>query len=104
MYIVFIPWKHALKDIVFISERQILSIDRVVDDNWINIDSYISKFVKEEPYYCEYEIENFNGYKFIYDNNSFIVDLVLSDTKDNLNILYIKHPEFLEIDLNNIEN
>lgn len=49
------------------------------------------------------KVKKFNGYKFIYDNNSFIVDLVLSNTKDNLNTLYTKHPEFLEIDLNNEE-
>ena len=88
MYIVFIPWKHALKDIVFISERQILSIDRVEDDNWINIDSYISKFVKEEPYYCEYEIENFNGYKFIYDDNEFIANIRNGLKKYYLETLY----------------
>lgn len=96
MYIVFIPWKHALKDIVFISERQILSIDRVVDDNWINIDSYISKFVKEEPYYCEYEIENFNGYKFIYDDNEFIANIRNGLTKYCLETLYNNLPSIIE--------
>ena len=34
LYIVFIPWKHALKDIVFISERQILSMEKYSNDNW----------------------------------------------------------------------
>ena len=96
MYIVFIPWKHALKDIVFISEEQILSIDRVEDDNWINIDSYISKFVKEEPYYCEYEIENFNGYKFIYDDNEFIANIRNGLKKYCLETLYNNLPSIIE--------
>ena len=96
VYIVFIPWKHALKDIVFISEGQILSIDRVEDDNWINIDSYISKFVKEEPYYCEYEIENFNGYKFIYDDNEFIANIRNGLKKYCLETLYNNLPSIIE--------
>ena len=96
MYIVFIPWKHALKDIVFISEEQILSIDRVEDDNWINIDSYISKFVKEKSYYCEYEIENFNGYKFIYDDNEFIANIRNGLKKCCLDTLYNNLPSIIE--------
>lgn len=96
MYIVFIPWKHALKDIVFISEEQILSIDRVEDDNWINIDSYISKFVKEKPYYCKYEIENFNGYKFIYDDNEFIANIRNGLKKYCLETLYNNLPSIIE--------
>lgn len=96
MYIVFIPWKHAMKDIVFISERQILSVDGVDDDNWINIDSYISKFVKEEPYYCEYEIENFNGYKFIYDDNEFIANIRNGLKKYCLETLYNNLPSIIE--------
>ena len=96
MYIIFIPWKHAMKDIVFISEEQILSIDRVEDDNWINIDSYISKFVKEEPYYCEYEIENFNGYKFIYDDNEFIANIRNGLKKYCLETLYNNLPSIIE--------
>ena len=96
MYIVFIPWKHAMKDIVFISEEQILSIDRVEEDNWINIDSYISKFVKEEPYYCEYEIENFNGYKFIYDDNEFIANIRNGLKKYCLETLYNNLPSIIE--------
>ena len=96
MYIVFITWKRALKDIVFISESQILSIDRVEDVNWINIDSYISKFVKEEPYYCEYEIENFNGYKFIYDDNEFISNIRNGLKKYCLETLYNNLPSIIE--------
>lgn len=96
MYIVFIPWKHALKDIVFISEEQILSIDRVEDDNWIKIDSYVSKFIKEEPYYCEYQIENFNGYKFIYDDNEFIANIRNGLKKYCLDTLYNNLPSIIE--------
>ncbi len=96
VYIVFIPWKHALKDIVFISERQILSINRVEDDNWIKIDSYISKFIKEEPYYCEYEIENFNGYKFIYDDNEFIANIRNGLKEYCLETLYNNLPSIIE--------
>lgn len=37
MYIVFIPWKHAIKSITFIDERQIISIDYCEDVEFINI-------------------------------------------------------------------
>ena len=96
MYIVFIPWKHAMKDIVFISERQILSMEKYSNDNWVKIDSYVSKFIKEEPYYCEYQIENFNGYKFIYDDNEFIANIRNGLKKYCLETLYNNLPTIFE--------
>lgn len=105
LYIIFIPWKHQLKEIIEIDESYVLEIDELLkEEDWISVDSYISSVLEHNEYEVSIKVNNFNGYKFIYENNSFIVDLMLSDTKDNFNILYKKHPEFLEIDLDNKEN
>lgn len=105
LYIIFIPWKHQLKEIIEIDESYVLEIDELLkEEDWISVDSYISSVLEHNEYEVSIKVNNFNGYKFIYENNSFIVDLMLSDTKDNFYILYKKHPEFLEIDLDNKEN
>ncbi len=95
MYIVYIPWKHAMKDVVYINERNVISIDYFYEDNWINIDTFISKFIKEKPYYCEYTINNFSGYKFIYDNG-FIANLRNGLSKYSLETLYSNLPAIIE--------
>ena len=105
LYIIFIPWKHQAKEIIEIDESYVLEIAGLLkEEEWINVDSYTSLVLEHNEYEVSIKVNNFNGYKFIYDNNSFIVDLVLSNTKDNLNILYTKYPEFLEMDLGNIES
>ena len=96
MYLVFIPWKHAMKTITFINERQIISIDYYNDVEFIKVDRYISKFTKEKPYYTECIIENFNGYKFIYEDNGFIANIRYGLEKYSLEILYANLPNILE--------
>lgn len=96
MYIVFIPRKHAMKDIVFIDERQILSMEKYSNGNWFKINSFVSKFIKEEPYYCEYVIENFYGYKFIYDDNEFIANIRNGLKKYCLETLYNNLPTIIK--------
>lgn len=91
IYLVFIPWKHAVKDIVFIDERQIISIDHCSEVEWIIIDRFISKYTKDE-----YVIENFKGYKFIYDNNEFIANLRNGLGKYYLETLYSNIPSIIE--------
>ena len=39
----------------------------------------------------------------MYENNSFIIDLVLHENHNNLAIIYKNIPEMLEIDLSNTE-
>lgn len=104
LYIIFIPWKHQEKEIIEIDEKKVIEIGEVVkEENWINVDKYTS--CMKEDYWCKVSIKvkNFNGYKFIYDNNSFIVNLVSCNYHENLNIIYKMFPEFLELNLENIE-
>ena len=51
----------------------------------------------------EMEVNNFVGYPFMYEHNSFMINLALHDNWDNLTILYENIPEVLEVDLNNAE-
>lgn len=95
-YIVFIPFKHKLKSIVFIDEKQIINIKYSAQDEFINVNSFISKFTKEAPYYAEYKIENFKGYKFIYDDNEFIANIINELSQYSLETLYKSLPSILE--------
>ena len=105
IYIIFIPWKHQIKEIVEIDEHYVLEIDGLLkEEDWINVDSYTSSVLEHNEYEVSIKVKNFNGYKFIYDNNSYIVNLLLSNNKENLELLYKIYPELLEIDLQNVEN
>ena len=95
MYLVFIPWKHAMKTITFLSEGQIISIDYCNDVEFIKVEKYISKFTKEDPYYTECTIENFNGYKFIYEDNEFVANIRYGLDKYSLEVLYKNLPSIL---------
>jgi hypothetical protein len=103
LYIIFIPWKHQLKELVEIDEKYILNIDSIVlNDEWVSIDKYISE--SDDEYYApSVVVKEFVGYRFMYENNSFIIDLVLHNSHKNLSILYKHIPKILDIDLNNIE-
>ena len=103
LYIIFIPWKHQLKELVEIDEKYILNIDSIfLNDEWVSIDKYISE--SDDEYYApSVVVKEFVGYRFMYENNSFIIDLVLHNSHKNLSILYKHIPKILDIDLNNIE-
>ena len=47
-------------------------------------------------YFDEYVVENYKGYNFIYENNSFIADLRNEDLDETTKILYKHLPKLLE--------
>ena len=103
LYIIFIPWRHQLKELVEIDEKYILNTDSIdFNDEWVSIDKYISES-NDECYAPSVVVKEFTGYKFMYENNSFIIDLVLHENHNNLAIIYKNIPEMLEIDLSNTE-
>ena len=73
------------------------------DDTWITTEKFISETY--DGYVCpsSLEVKDFVGYKFMYDNNSFIAKLCLHEFEDCLTILYKNMPEVLDINLGNIE-
>lgn len=103
-YIVFIPWIHQEKELIEVDEKDMIHPEMLpVDANWIQIDKFVSKACYDEIYHQRVEVENFIGYKFIYENNNFITNLRLHETTENLTILYKEMPEILDVRLENKE-
>lgn len=94
--LVFIPWKHQTKELALISMRDVVTLDKLIGDDIVSAEKYISPFTEEEPYYMEYKISDFVGYKFIYDYRNFIGDIRNQCFTKPLEILYQRHPELLQ--------
>ena len=105
LYAIFIPWKHREKEIVEIDEKYIINHESLsLDEDFIEINHFISKPVDAyNVSHLEMEVNNFVGYPFMYEHNSFMINLALQDNWDNLTTLYENIPEVLEVDLNNAE-
>lgn len=103
-YIIFIPWKHELKEIQLVEEKYIVHSPFLhPEENWVTKEKFISETYDGDIYPFRYEIKNFSGYGFIYENNSFIADLCFCNFDQCISILYENMPEVLELDLGNIE-
>lgn len=103
-YIILIPWKHREKQIVEINERNIVNSQSIkLDESWIKVDEFISETLDGSIYPLSMKVNDFVGYKFIYENNSFIINLSLHDECDNLSVLYRNMPELLDVNLENKE-
>ena len=104
LYIIFIPWKHKEKELVEVDEKYILNLNSIeFEEEWIEVSSFVSKSFDGDIYYASMEVNKFRGYKFIYDYNSFIINMVLYETHKNLEVLYKHLPKLLELDLKNLE-
>ena len=93
--LVFIPWKHHIKELSLIHIQDVITIDKLVGDDIVSIEKYISPFTEEDPYYAECEISNFVGYKFVYEYKNYIADIRNQCFTKPLEILYQHHPELL---------
>ena len=94
--LVFIPWKHYEKELAFVHAEDVISKIEIPPD-FYRVKSFISTCDSEDPYSRgQVEVRNFAGYKFIFDNNSFIADLRYGQTYAPLTALYQKFPELLE--------
>ena len=97
-YLVFIPWKHREKELLVIKESEIVSDNFTQPTEWVNIDSFTSS--TKEEYHDYFEIKDFWGYDFIYENRFFLAHVMESITWEPLEVLYKNMPELLseEID------
>ena len=103
LYLIFIPYRHKEKEIIEIDEKHIINLNSLkLDDNYFKVENFVSK-TNFDYYNNEVNVNNFIGYKFIYDYNSFIANITLQETYNDLEILYKNLPELLNIDLNNNE-
>lgn len=103
-YIIFVPWKHKEKQIIEIDERNIVTPQAIkLDKSWIKAEEFTSETLDGSVYPLSMKVNDFIGYKFIYDNNSFIINLLLHEEWDNLTVLYKNMPELLDVQLDNKE-
>lgn len=95
-YLVFIPWRHREKELAIIPRGDVDVEIKNTCGNIISVESFVSPFKAEEPYYAEYEITDFSGYRFIYDYRSFIADVRNRCSEEPLEILYANLPMLSE--------
>ena len=107
LYLIFIPWKHQEKELIEVDEKYIINPETIqMDEIWINVDKFTSE--RSESYdnhsWSEsVEVNNFIGYKFIYENNDFLINVCLHDWWEPLTIIYQNIPQLLNMDLDNKE-
>ena len=93
--LVFIPWKDKEKELALISVCDIITMDKLIGNDIVSVEKYISPFEQENPYHKEYQISNFIGYNFIYEYKNFIADIRNHCFDKPLEILYYHKPELL---------
>ena len=104
LYVVFIPWKHQLKELREVDEKYIVNLKPFdTDETWVTEDAVISETYVGGFYPSSFKVKDFVGYKFMCDNNGFIANLCLLELEDCLKVIYKNIPEILNIDLRNIE-
>ena len=107
LYVIFIPWKHKEKELIEIDEQYIINPNAIQsDETWINVDNFTSKRTESfgnHSWNESIEVNDFIGYKFMYDNNNFMINLCLHEWYENLTILYKEMPQLLNMDLDNKE-
>ena len=107
LYLIFIPWRHQEKELTEVDEKYIINPETIqMDEIWINVDKFTSE--RSESYdnhsWSEsVEVNNFIGYKFIYENNDFLINVCLHDWWEPLTIIYQNIPQLLNMDLDNKE-
>ena len=107
LYLIFIPWRHQEKELIEVDEKYIINPEAVpIDETWI----YVDKFTSERTEYYDnhswsesVKANNFIGYKFMCDNNSFITSVCLHEWRECLTIIYENMPQLLTMDMDNKE-
>ena len=93
-YLVFIPWKHRMKELNEIGESDVVSSDELFPSEWISVPEYVSAGTGD--YKPCMPIKDFIGYPFICQNNFFICDTICRENDTPLDILYSELPELLD--------
>jgi hypothetical protein len=107
LYLIFIPWRHQEKELIEVDEKYIINPETIqMDEIWINVDKFTSErseSVENHTWNESLEVNKFIGYKFIYENNDFLINVCLHDWWEPLTIIYQNIPQLLNMDLDNKE-
>lgn len=93
--LVFLPWKHDEKELAIIPASDVKSHADPKGDDTVSVCEYVSPFTEEAPYYTEYTVRDFVGYKFVCDDKSLIANVKNQCTAKPLATLYKNYPELL---------
>ena len=107
LYLIFIPWRHQEKELIEVDEKYIINPETIqMDETWINVDKFTSErseSVENHTWNESLEVNKFIGYKFIYENNDFLINVCLHNWWEPLTIIYQNIPQLLNMDLDNKE-
>ena len=107
LYLIFIPWRHQEKELIEVDEKYIINPETIqMDETWINVDKFTSErseSFENHTWNESLEVNKFIGYKFIYENNDFLINVCLNDWWEPLTIIYQNIPQLLNMDLDNKE-
>ena len=107
LYLIFIPWRHQEKELIEVDEKYIINPETIqMDETWINVDKFTSErteSVENHTWNESLEVNKFIGYKFIYENNDFLINVCWHDWWEPLTIIYQNIPQLLNMDLDNKE-
>ena len=107
LYLIFIPWRHQEKELIEVDEKYIINPETIqMDETWINVDKFTSErteSVENHTWNESLEVNKFIGYKFICENNDFLINVCLHDWWEPLTIIYQNIPQLLNMDLDNKE-
>ena len=107
LYLIFIPWRHQEKELIEVDEKYIINPETIqMDETWINVDKFTSErteSVENHTWNESLEVNKFIGYKFIYENNDFLINVCLHDLWEPITIIYQNIPQLLNMDLDNKE-
>lgn len=98
MALVFIPWKHKLKELRIVFLKELAGLNDLSVREFIDISCFTSPFEEELPYYEEYLIKNFKGYKFVYEYKNFIANTIQQTPNKCFELLYKELPHLIEMD------
>ena len=99
--LVFVPWKHKSKEFAFISKDLVLGdCDFLDKTNIIKSAEFYSECIEyyfdNKPISNKVLIKNFEGYDFIYQNNSFLANLYNRNSEQCYDLLYKNLPEVFD--------
>lgn len=97
--LLFVPYRHALKDIVEIDESELLYPISSMPPEFVRSAAFTSRFLLEENYFSEFEVRDFCGYEFVLNDTSFIGNVAYGYKDISLKTLYEYDKAFAELDI-----
>lgn len=107
MRLVFVPYRHDLKEIVEIDEGQLRSAGEIPSGAFVRVPTFVSSCPLEEyeldgriiQNFCEQEIRDFYGYAFAAETPAFLAAVIGGLPEVSLELLYRQNPAWAALSL-----